>query len=408
MPGIPSWARAYLDRQLPGNPVLNGRAISRRRVLANTREGAVLVRRGLLGGVSHEFVETPQDRIAFRCGGCGHNLQFYNLTLPATVYCSICAAKFHVDGAGQVTDVAGALLPSEQHSTKDAGREAMCACCADGCCEGGDCCDHAQCARCCAQSGCCREGCDPATCCPGETCACCAAASPGSAPVRTEPVTPHAPAPVTAFTHNGYTLYRREVETKAGSRPLYFFSKGQPKSGEAAALPEGHEVGVNDRTGLPFLRRGGADPAAPATLHGYKGDSHPVIDVEGIGPLWAERLRKCGVHTTDELGRSDAQALADAMGEAVETIRFWQQMAELMKVKGIGPQYAEALVRSGVHGIDALKERKAAEVAQATNAWLEEQKQTVIKTRLTATRVQGWQKAARSMRKAKLAPHALS
>jgi hypothetical protein len=93
------------------------------------------------------------------------------------------------------------------------------------------------------------------------------------------------------------------------------------------------------------------------------------------------------------------------MGEAVETIRFWQQMAELVKVKGIGPQYAEALVRSGVPGIDELKARPAAELVQSTNAWLDEQKQTVIKTRLTVARVQGWQKAARSMRKVKLAPH---
>src|ERR1051326_550546 len=113
MPGIPAWARAYLDRHLPGNPVLNGVALSRNRVLANTRQGAVLVRRGLLGGIRHSLAEVAQDRVAFRCGGCGHNLQFYNLSLPATVYCSICAAKFHVDGAGAVTDAAGHAIATE-------------------------------------------------------------------------------------------------------------------------------------------------------------------------------------------------------------------------------------------------------------------------------------------------------
>jgi predicted flap endonuclease-1-like 5' DNA nuclease len=408
MPGIPEWARAYLDQHLPGNPVLNGVALSRSKVLANTRQGAVLVRRGLLGGIRHAFVEVPQDRIAFRCGGCGHHLQFYNLRLPATVFCSICAAKYHVDEAGAATDIAGQAIPSESHR---AGRGA-CACCAEGCCGDGDCCDHAACGACCERTGCCADGCDPAACCPEETCQCCAAGGPApaaQAPVDeplghavTAPVTP----PATGFTHNGYTLYRREVETKAGSRPLYFFSKGQPKSGTATALPAGHEVGVNDRTGLPFLRRQGK--TGPAHLMGYKGDSHPILDVEGIGPVWAERLNLHGVWTTEELCRSDAQTLADRMGEAVETIRFWQQMAELVKVKGIGPQYAEALVRSGVHGIEELKERKAADIVQATNDWLDAQKQTVIKTRLTAARVQGWQKAARGMRKVKLAPHHLS
>jgi predicted flap endonuclease-1-like 5' DNA nuclease len=401
MSGIPAWAQAYLDQALPGNPVLNGRALSRNRVLANTRQGAVLVRRGLLGGLSHAFVEVPEARIAFRCGGCGHNLQFYNLALPATVYCSICAAKYHAGADGAVTDGAGQGV--EVHAAR---ASTQCACCADGCCEGGTCCDHEQCGACCEQTGCCKGGCDAATCCPGETCQCCLGAA-APAQGKTEEPAAAEPEPGQAFTQNGYTLYRRDVETKGGSRPLYFFSKGQPRSGEAAALPEGHEVGVNDRTGLPFLRRTGR-AAAPATLTGYKGDSHPVIDVEGIGPTWAERLNAHGVWTTDELCRSDAQALAAAMAEAVETIRFWQQMAELMKVKGIGPQYAEALTRSGVHGIDALKARQAAEVAASTNTWLDAQKQTVIKTRLTATRVQGWQKAARTMRKVKLAPHPVS
>src|ERR1041385_5689405 len=103
MPGIPAWARAYLDQQLPGDPVLSGRALSRNRVLATTSRGAVLVRRSLFGRVSHALVEPPRDGIAFRCGGCGHNLQFYNLHLPATVFCSVCAAKHHVDADGTVT-----------------------------------------------------------------------------------------------------------------------------------------------------------------------------------------------------------------------------------------------------------------------------------------------------------------
>jgi predicted flap endonuclease-1-like 5' DNA nuclease len=418
MSGIPAWASAYLDEQLPGNPVLNARALSGRLVLANTREGAVLVRRSLLGRVTHAFVEVPQERVAFRCGGCGHNLQFYNVALPATVFCSICAAKYHVDGQGGVTDVAG-------HSVAAPGKAAAaCACCADGCCGEGDCCDHAACGACCEKSGCCKDGCDPATCCPEGICQCCDAVggkgdeapaakeTPASEPAPTlEKVTPVPPPPGTAYTHNGYTLYRRDVATKSGSRPLYFFSKGQPRTGEASALPQGHEVGVNERTGVPFLRRGASgagEELAAAPRVGYKGDSHPVIDVEGIGPTWAERLQGCGVATTDELCRSDPQALAGRMGEAVETIRFWQQMAELMKVKGIGPQYAEALARSGVHGIEELKARKAADLVKETNAWLDAQKQTVIKTRLTPARVQGWQKAARALRKVKVAPHALS
>lgn len=59
-----------------------------------------------------------------------------------------------------------------------------------------------------------------------------------------------------AYVHKGYTLYRRTVVNKDGSeRSLYFFSRGAPKSGRPSPLPKGYSVGVNERTGLPFLRK---------------------------------------------------------------------------------------------------------------------------------------------------------
>ncbi len=54
------------------------------------------------------------------------------------------------------------------------------------------------------------------------------------------------------YTHGLYGLYARDTATGAKS---YFFAKGTPKAGAAAQLPRGFEVGVNERTGLPFLRR---------------------------------------------------------------------------------------------------------------------------------------------------------
>jgi hypothetical protein len=59
------------------------------------------------------------------------------------------------------------------------------------------------------------------------------------------------------FRHLGYSLYRRDIPTKdGGSRPLYFFAKGTPKSGVPSEKPSGYNVGVNDRTGLPYLTKG--------------------------------------------------------------------------------------------------------------------------------------------------------
>jgi hypothetical protein len=60
------------------------------------------------------------------------------------------------------------------------------------------------------------------------------------------------------FTYNGYTLYSRSVDLKnGGTRPIWFFSKRTPASGSMARKPSGFHVGVNERTGLPFLKKGG-------------------------------------------------------------------------------------------------------------------------------------------------------
>lgn len=99
-----------------------------------------------------------------------------------------------------------------------------------------------------------------------------AAPSPAMAPAPSRPTVP-APAvkPAVPFTYEGYTLYSRMVELKnGGSRQIWFFSRRKPSSGAPAAKPAGFHVGVNERTGLPFLKRGaGADgeDLTPAQEH---------------------------------------------------------------------------------------------------------------------------------------------
>ena len=61
---------------------------------------------------------------------------------------------------------------------------------------------------------------------------------------------------VMVYTHEGWTLYSREVELKGGRKQtIYFFSKRKPKSGNPCDKPAGYAVGVNKRTGLPYLKK---------------------------------------------------------------------------------------------------------------------------------------------------------
>jgi hypothetical protein len=58
-----------------------------------------------------------------------------------------------------------------------------------------------------------------------------------------------------AYTYNGYSLFKRDVKLRGGNTvTIYFFSKKLPKSGLPCDLPSNKEVGVNKRTGLPYLK----------------------------------------------------------------------------------------------------------------------------------------------------------
>ena len=54
-----------------------------------------------------------------------------------------------------------------------------------------------------------------------------------------------------------WTLYARQVQLNGGrNQTIYFFSRGEPKSGAPAEMPAGYTVMVAERTGLPILKRG--------------------------------------------------------------------------------------------------------------------------------------------------------
>jgi len=59
------------------------------------------------------------------------------------------------------------------------------------------------------------------------------------------------------FEQGGYVLHKKDVELKGGkTQTIYFFCKkgNKPKSGESCDKPANKMVGINKRTGLPYLK----------------------------------------------------------------------------------------------------------------------------------------------------------
>jgi predicted flap endonuclease-1-like 5' DNA nuclease len=183
-----------------------------------------------------------------------------------------------------------------------------------------------------------------------------------------------------------------------GEEPATAAPSAEPQAGTAGS--PGGDLGAQIDAHLGGATNGAAKGSRP--YYDYSGQVHHVEDIEGIGRLYGDKLRQAGVHTTARLSYEDPEELAARVGVPRKTVETWQAMSELIKVQGIGPQFAEALARAGVQGIADLKRRDAGEIAQQVNAYLDSLQTNVLGSRITEKRVESWQKAAAKMRRIRL------
>ena len=89
-----------------------------------------------------------------------------------------------------------------------------------------------------------------------------------------------------------------------------------------------------------------------------------VIDIEGIGEVYAKKLHEAGVATTEGLLAEGAtpggrKALAEKTGIGDRLILKWVNRADLFRIKGVGEQYSDLLAAAGVDTVLELAQRRA-------------------------------------------------
>lgn len=89
-----------------------------------------------------------------------------------------------------------------------------------------------------------------------------------------------------------------------------------------------------------------------------------IATIEGIGPVYAEKLGVAGIKTVEALldaakDPKGRQTLAEATGIDASRILKWANMADLMRIKGVGEEYSELLEAAGVDTVKELKHRNA-------------------------------------------------
>jgi predicted flap endonuclease-1-like 5' DNA nuclease len=98
--------------------------------------------------------------------------------------------------------------------------------------------------------------------------------------------------------------------------------------------------------------------------------SPKVEEIEGIGPVYANKLNANGVKTTDDLldmggTKQGRRELAEKTGISETVVLEWVNMADLFRIKGIGEEYSELLKETGVSTVVELGRRNPENLHEA-------------------------------------------
>ncbi|MGQ9722167.1 MAG: DUF4332 domain-containing protein [Candidatus Jordarchaeum sp.] len=152
-----------------------------------------------------------------------------------------------------------------------------------------------------------------------------------------------------------------------------------------------------------------AKPAKPAAVPVKKGKvapirmkSIPILQVEGIGKVYAKKLAAAGIKTTGDLLKagkapSGRAELANKTNISDELILDWVRGADLIRVKGISEQYSDLLDEAGIKDVPDLAKQKA----ESLHAKLDEvnKKRKLVKRLPTLKEVGDWISYAKSIPK---------
>jgi ribosomal protein L13E len=118
-----------------------------------------------------------------------------------------------------------------------------------------------------------------------------------------------------------------------------------------------HEENVN--TIKTYIEK--IESEAPAKKEKAK-TTMPIEDIEGIGPTYAKKLIDTGIKTTDDLLESGStpkgrENLVSKTGISAKLILEWVNLADLLRIKGVGEEYSDLLEEAGVDTVVELSRR---------------------------------------------------
>jgi ribosomal protein L31 len=140
----------------------------------------------------------------------------------------------------------------------------------------------------------------------------------------------------------------------------------------------------------------GDAPAQPAK----QPPKRTLIDIEGIGEVYDRKLKDAGVPTPEALLKTGStpkgrQEIAEKSGISGKLILEWINQVDLLRVKGMIPDWAELLEAAGVDTVPELAQRAPENLLSKLLEVNQEKK--LARELPTLTMVEGWIEQAKQL-----------
>lgn len=163
---------------------------------------------------------------------------------------------------------------------------------------------------------------------------------------------------------------------------------------DAIAADEGVELDTEQAETAAEDNEMEAEPQIHAT------GSLPVRKIEGIGPVYAEKLAEVGIQNTQDLlaasaDRISRDELAQKTGISPTLILGWTNRADLMRVPGIGEEFSDLLEKAGVDTVKELAYRNPENLHKKVNEVNDEK--SLVRRPPSLSEVTRWVQAAKEL-----------
>lgn len=128
--------------------------------------------------------------------------------------------------------------------------------------------------------------------------------------------------------------------------------------------------------------------------------AYDIKEIQGIGPSFEEKLAKAEIATTEDLlsqcGDSKGRkSVAEKTGLSEGHLLKWTNMADIMRISGIGGQFAELLEASGVDTVKELATRNHENLSEKMEEVNKEK--NLANATPAASQIEKWVNAAKTL-----------